>query len=59
MDLVPTNVGSAPSRPIRPIPCGVAHGDFLLSPEDKGVLEKFYYGSGAKELGQTVASEHV
>jgi iron(III) transport system substrate-binding protein len=52
MDLVPTNVGSAAIAANPPHPhAALLMADFLLSPEGQGVLEKFYYGSGAKEYG--------
>jgi ABC-type Fe3+ transport system substrate-binding protein len=52
MDLVPTNVGSAAIAANPPHPhAALLMADFLLSPEGQGLLEKFYYGSGAKEYG--------
>ena len=49
MDLVPNNVGSAAiaARPPHPH-AAVLMADFLLGPDGQGVLEKFYYGSAAK-----------
>jgi iron(III) transport system substrate-binding protein len=52
MDLVPTNVGSAAIAFNPPHPhAALLMADFLLSPEGQGILEKFYYGSGAKDYG--------
>ena len=52
MDLVPTNVGSAAIAANPPHPhAALLMADFLLSPEGQKVLEKYYYGSGAKEYG--------
>jgi len=52
MDLVPTNVGSAAIAANPPHPhAALLMADFLLSPEGQGVLEKYYYGSGAKDYG--------
>jgi len=52
MDLVPTNVGSAAIALSPPHPhAALLMADFLFSPEGQSVLEKFYYGSGAKEYG--------
>ncbi|MGH7855073.1 MAG: ABC transporter substrate-binding protein [Candidatus Binatia bacterium] len=52
MDIVPTNVGSAAIAANPPHPHGaLLMADFLLSPAGQGVLEKFYYGSGAKDYG--------
>jgi iron(III) transport system substrate-binding protein len=49
MDLVPTNVGSAAIAVNPPHPYGaLLMADFLLSPDGQGILEKFYYGSAAK-----------
>src|ERR1043166_25136 len=52
MDLVPTNVGSAAiaTNPAHPH-AALLMADFLLSPEGQKVLEKYYYGSGAKDYG--------
>jgi iron(III) transport system substrate-binding protein len=52
MDLVPTNVGSAAvaANPAHPH-AALLMADFLLSPDGQGVLEKYYYGSGAKDYG--------
>ena len=49
MDLVPNNVGSAAiaARPPHPH-AAVLMADFLLGPDGQGALEKFYYGSAAK-----------
>lgn len=49
MDLVPNNVGSAAiaARPPHPH-AAVLMADFLLGPEGQATLEKFYYGSAAK-----------
>jgi len=50
MDLVPTNVGSAAIAVNPPHPhAALLMADFLLGPEGQGVLEKYYYGSGAKD----------
>ena len=52
MDIVPTNVGSAAIAANPPHPHGaLLMADFLLSPDGQQVLEKFYYGSGAKDYG--------
>ncbi len=52
MDLVPTNVGSAAVAANPPHPhAALLMADFLLSPDGQGVLEKHYYGSGAKDHG--------
>lgn len=52
MDLVPTNVGSAAIAANPPHPHGaLLMADFLLSPDGQAVLEKHYYGSGAKDYG--------
>lgn len=52
MDLVPTNVGSAAIAANPPHPhAALLMADFLLSPEGQKVLEKYYYGSGAKDYG--------
>ena len=52
MDLVPTNVGSAAIAFNPPHPhAALLMADFLLSPDGQGVLEKHYYGSGAKDHG--------
>src|SRR4026208_912121 len=52
MDLVPTNVGrpAFPPHPRHPH-AALLMADFLLSPGGQGVLEKYYYGSGAKDYG--------
>ncbi len=52
MDLVPTNVGSAAIAFNPPHPhAALLMADFLLSPDGQGVLEKHFYGSGAKDHG--------
>jgi iron(III) transport system substrate-binding protein len=52
MDLVPTNVGSAAIAANPPHPhAGLLMADFLLSPAGQQVLERYYYGSGAKDYG--------
>ncbi len=52
MDLVPTNVGSAAVAANPPHPhAALLMADFLLSPDGQQVLEKYYYGSGAKDYG--------
>jgi iron(III) transport system substrate-binding protein len=52
MDLVPTNVGSAAVAANPPHPyAALLMTDFLLSPDGQRVLEKYYYGSGAKDSG--------
>jgi iron(III) transport system substrate-binding protein len=52
MDLVPTNVGSAAIAANPPHPhAALLMADFLLSPEGQALLEKYYYGSGAKDYG--------
>jgi iron(III) transport system substrate-binding protein len=52
MDIVPTNVGGAAVAVQPPHPHGaVLLADYLLGPEGQGVLEKFEYGSAAKNLG--------
>jgi iron(III) transport system substrate-binding protein len=52
MDLVPTNVGSAAVAANPPHPhAALLMADFLLSPAGQKVLEKYYYGSGAKDYG--------
>jgi iron(III) transport system substrate-binding protein len=52
MDLVPTNVGSAAVAANPPHPhAALLMADFLLSPAGQQVLEKYYYGSGAKDYG--------
>lgn len=52
MDLVPTNVGSAAIAANPPHPhAALLMADFLLSPTGQQVLEKYYYGSGAKDYG--------
>src|SRR5437870_2713983 len=50
MDLVPTNVGSAAIAAQPPHPhAALLMADFLLSPDGQAVLERFYYGSAAKD----------
>ncbi len=52
MDLVPTNVGSAAIAFNPPHPhAALLMADFLLSPDGQTVLEKHFYGSGAKDHG--------
>ncbi len=52
MDLVPTNVGSAAIAANPPHPhAALLMADFLLSADGQQVLEKYYYGSGAKDYG--------
>lgn len=52
MDIVPTNVGSAAVAANPPHPhAALLMADFLLSPAGQAVLEKYYYGSGAKDYG--------
>ncbi len=52
MDLVPTNVGSAAVTANPPHPhAALLMADFLLSPAGQQVLERYYYGSGAKDYG--------
>jgi len=52
MDFVPTNVGSAAIAANPPHPhAALLMADFLLSPAGQQVLEKYYYGSGAKDYG--------
>ncbi len=52
MDLVPTNVGSAAIAAQPPHPhAALLMADFLLSPDGQAVLERFYYGSAAKDQG--------
>src|SRR6476619_7372799 len=52
MDLVPTNVGSAAIAANPPHPhAALLMADFLLSTDGQQVLEKYYYGSGAKDYG--------
>jgi iron(III) transport system substrate-binding protein len=52
MDVVPTNVGSAAVAANPPHPhAALLMTDFLLSPDGQRVLEKYYYGSGAKDYG--------
>ena len=52
MDIVPTNVGGAAIAVQPPHPHGaLLLADYLLGPEGQAVLEKFDYGSAAKNLG--------
>jgi iron(III) transport system substrate-binding protein len=52
MDIVPTNVGGAAIAVQPPHPRGaLLLADYLLGPEGQAVLEKFEYGSAAKNLG--------
>ena len=52
MDVVPTNVGGAAIAAQPPHPHGaLLLADYLLGPEGQAVLEKFEYGSAAKDLG--------
>jgi iron(III) transport system substrate-binding protein len=52
MDIVPTNVGGAAISVQPPHPHGsLLLADYLLGPEGQAVLEKFEYGSAAKNLG--------
>jgi hypothetical protein len=51
MDLVPTNVAVPRSPLTRPSTRRFTHGGFSFEPEGQKVLEKYYYGSGAKDYG--------
>ena len=52
MDIVPTNVGGAAIAAQPPHPHGaLLLADYLLGPEGQAVLEKYEYGSAAKNLG--------
>jgi len=52
MDIVPTNVGGAAIAVQPPHPhAALLMADFLLSPDGQAILEKNYYGSGAKDYG--------
>ena len=52
MDIVPTNVGGAAIAAQPPHPhAALLLADYLLGPEGQAVLEKFEYGSAAKNLG--------
>jgi iron(III) transport system substrate-binding protein len=52
MDLVPTNVGGAAIAAQPPHPhSALLLADYLLGPEGQAVLEKYEYGSAAKNLG--------
>ena len=52
MDIVPTNVGGAAIAAQPPHPHGaLLLADYLLGPDGQAVLEKFEYGSAAKNLG--------
>ena len=52
MDVVPTNVGGAAIAVQPPHPhAALLLADYLLRPEGQAILEKFEYGSAAKNLG--------
>ena len=52
MDIVPTNVGGAAITIQPPHPHGaLLLADYLLGPEGQAILEKYEYGSAAKNLG--------
>jgi iron(III) transport system substrate-binding protein len=52
MDVVPTNVGGAAIAVQPPHPhAALLLADYLLGPEGQAVLEKYEYGSAAKNLG--------
>jgi len=52
MDIVPTNVGGAAIAAQPPHPhAALLLADYLLGPEGQALLEKFEYGSAAKNLG--------
>jgi iron(III) transport system substrate-binding protein len=52
MDIVPTNVGGAAISVQPPHPhAALLLADYLLGPEGQAILEKFEYGSAAKNLG--------
>lgn len=52
MDIVPTNVGGAAIAVQPPHPhAALLLADYLLGPEGQSVLEKYEYGSAAKNLG--------
>jgi iron(III) transport system substrate-binding protein len=52
MDIVPTNVGGAAIAVQPPHPHGaLLLADYLLGPDGQAILEKFEYGSAAKNLG--------
>jgi iron(III) transport system substrate-binding protein len=52
LDLVPTNVGGAAVAIQPPHPHGALMlADYLLGPEGQAVLEKYQYGSAAKNFG--------
>jgi iron(III) transport system substrate-binding protein len=52
MDIVPTNVGGAAIAVQPPHPhAALLLADYLLAPEGQAVLEKFEYGSAAKNFG--------
>jgi iron(III) transport system substrate-binding protein len=54
MDIVPTNVGGAAIAVQPPHPhAALLLADYLLGPEGQAVLEKYEYGSAAKNLGFT------
>lgn len=52
MDIVPTNVGGSAIAVRPPHPhAALLLADYILGPEGQAVLEKFEYGSAAKDLG--------
>lgn len=52
MDIVPTNVGGAAIAAQPPHPhAALLLADYLLGPEGQAILEKYEYGSAAKNLG--------
>jgi iron(III) transport system substrate-binding protein len=52
MDIVPTNVGGCAIAAQPPHPhAALLLADYLLGPEGQGMLEKYYYGNGAKNYG--------
>jgi iron(III) transport system substrate-binding protein len=52
MDIVPTNVGGAAIAVQPPHPhAALLLADYLLGPEGQAILEKYEYGSAAKNLG--------
>jgi iron(III) transport system substrate-binding protein len=54
LDIVPTNVGGAAIAAQPPHPhAALLMANYLLSQEGQGVLDKYYYGSAAKNLGFT------
>ncbi len=52
MDIVPTHVGAAVvmAKPAHPR-AALLMADFLISPDGQGVLERFKYGSAARDYG--------